>query len=36
MSNKKNYLRIYLHGFSHGVITENSNLGHGSLNKNMA
>jgi hypothetical protein len=30
-----NYLRIYLHGFSHGVIMEDSNLGLGSPNKNM-
>jgi hypothetical protein len=31
-----NYLSIYLYEFGHGVITENSNLGHGSLDKNMA
>jgi hypothetical protein len=36
MSNEKNYLSIYLHELGHGVITENSTLGHGSLNKNMA
>jgi hypothetical protein len=24
---QRNYLRIYLHGFSHGVIMENSTLG---------
>jgi hypothetical protein len=30
------YLSIHLHEFGHGVITENSNLGNGSLNKSMA
>jgi hypothetical protein len=33
---QRNYLSIYLHEFGHGGITENSNLGQGSLNKNMA
>jgi hypothetical protein len=33
---QRNYLSIHLHEFDHGGITENSNLGHGSLNKNMA
>jgi hypothetical protein len=30
------YLSIRLHELGHGVIMENSNLGHGSLNKNRA
>jgi hypothetical protein len=33
---QRNYRSIYLYGLGHGVIMENSNLGHGSLNKNMA
>ena len=33
---QRNYLSIYLYEFGHGVITEKSTLGHGSLNKNMA
>jgi hypothetical protein len=32
----RNYLIIHLHGLGHGVLTENSILGHGALNKNMA
>jgi hypothetical protein len=31
-----NYLSVHLHELGHGVIMEYSNLGHGSLNKNMA
>jgi hypothetical protein len=31
---QRNYLIIHLHKFGHGGITENSNLGHGSLYKN--
>jgi hypothetical protein len=33
---QRNYLSIYLYGLGHGVIIENSNLGHGLLNKNIA
>ena len=33
---QRNYLSIHLYEFGHGGIMVNSNLGHGSLNKNMA
>jgi hypothetical protein len=32
---QRNYLSIYLYVFGHGEITKNSNLGQGSLIKNM-
>jgi hypothetical protein len=33
---KKLPRHLFFSMFGHGVITDNSNLGHGSLNKNMA